>query len=154
MNWRKYHRVVSLLILLPFAIVLVSGLLLQVRNQVESIQPKSVSMKRVSNLPLLTLEDIISKSGYPMEKIDQIIYRPQKFHLALRLKDGHELQLHPQTGEVLKKAPRLTGLLIDIHQGSFFASWAQYFIFLPAALGVLFLVISGLVIYPRRKRHG
>jgi len=151
---RKYHRIVSLIIALPFAIVLVTGLLLQIRQDVEAIQPKTVQMKEINGKPLLSFEEIQIASGVPFKDLDQIIFRPQKFHLSLRLKDGRELQIHPQTGEILKSAPRLTGILIDIHQGSFFTQWGQYFIFLPAGIGVLFLLISGLIIYPRSKHRG
>ncbi len=153
MAWRKYHRIVSLFILLPFSVTLVTGLILQLRNELELIQPKSVMMKKIEGVPLLSLEKIIKLSSHQPEDMDQVIFKPKKFHLALRLKDGTEIQMHPQTGEILKKAKRATGLLIDLHQGSFFTSWAQSFIFLPAGLGVLFLMISGLIIYPRRKRR-
>jgi uncharacterized iron-regulated membrane protein len=154
MFFRKYHRIISVLIALPFTIVLVTGLLLQVRQDVEFIQPKTVKMVKIEGRNLLTFEQIQKASGVSPEVIDQVIFRPQKFHLALRLKDGRELQLHPQTGEILKSAPRLTGILIDLHQGSFFSKWGQSFIFLPAGLGVLFLLVSGLLIYPRRKNRG
>jgi len=100
---------------------------------------------------LLTLDEMIKASGEDIKIIDQIIYRPSKFHLALRLNDGREVQIHPQTGEVLRNAKRYTNILIELHQGSFFTQWGQYLIFFPAGLGVLFLTISGLIIYPWRK---
>lgn len=153
MNLRKYHRVVSLIVAIPFGLVLLTGLLLQVRQNVEVIQPKAVSMKKIEDKDLLTFREIIQASGVDDKEIDQIIYRPGKFHLALRLRNGNELQLHPQSGEILKNSPRLTTLLIDLHQGSFFSAWGQYLIFLPSGLGVLFLLVSGLMIYPWRKKR-
>ena len=152
--WRKYHRIVSLIIVLPFALVLVTGLLLQLRQQFEGIQPSAVKMQAIPNARLLTTEEIIKASHLRGEEIDQIIFRPAKFHLALRLKNGYEIQMHPQTGVILKSAPRYTNILIELHQGSFFTQWGQYLIFLPAAIGVLFLTISGLVIYPWRTLRG
>ena len=154
MNWRKYHRIISLVIFLPFLLMVITGLLLQVRQNAEFIQPKAVKMEFQKGQSLLSFENIISASKVSEKEIDQIIYKPEKFHLALRLKNGNELQIHPQTGEILKSSPRLTGLLIDLHQGSFFSSLGQYLIFLPAGLGVLFLLISGLIIYPWRKKRG
>lgn len=151
-TWRKYHRIVSLIVLLPFALMLMSGLLLQVRNQVEGIQPKAVKMRPLKGKPLLTLEEIALAARVKTQEIDQIIYRPQKFHLALRLKNGNELQIHPQSGEILKSAPRWTGFLIELHQGSFFTFWGQYLIFLPTGILLLFLLVSGLIIYPWRKK--
>jgi uncharacterized iron-regulated membrane protein len=153
-NWRKYHRIISLVIFLPFLLMVITGLLLQVRQNAEFIQPKAVKMEFKTGQSLLSFESIISASKVSEKEIDQIIYKPEKFHLALRLKNGNELQVHPQTGEILKSSQRLTGLLIDLHQGSFFSSWGQYLIFLPAGLGVLFLLISGLIIYPWRKKRG
>lgn len=154
MNWRKYHRVISLIIFLPFALMVITGLLLQVRQNVEFIQPKAVKMQYENGKSLLTFEEIINVSRVNKDEIDQIIFRPEKFHLAIRLKNGNELQIHPQTGKVLKSSKRLTGLLIDLHQGSFFSSFIQYLIFLPVGLGVLFLLISGLIIYPWRRKRG
>lgn len=154
MNLRKYHRIVSLVVAIPFAVVLVTGLMLLVRNQVEWIQPKAVKMELLEGKPLLSMEEIFKASKVASQDIDQIIYRPGKFHLSLRLKNGNELQIHPQTGEILKSAPRLTNFLIDLHQGSFFTSWGQLYIFLPSALGVLFLLVSGLMICPWRRRRG
>jgi len=153
-NWRKYHRIISLIIFLPFLLMVITGLLLQVRQNAEFIQPKAIKMDYEINKPLLDFEEIIRASNVGKEEIDQIIFKPEKFHLALRLKNGNELQIHPQTGEILKSSPRLTGLLIDLHQGSFFSSWGQYLIFLPAGVGVLFLIVSGLVIYPWRRKRG
>jgi uncharacterized iron-regulated membrane protein len=152
--WRKYHRIISLIIVLPFAVVLLSGLVLQLRQQFEVIQPKAVKMERMPNLPMLTFEEIFQFANTDQKEIDQVILKPQKFHLAIRLKNGDEIQMHPQTGEILKSAHRYTNILIEIHQGSLMGPWAQYLIFLPTAVGVLFLMVSGLMIYPWRRRRG
>ena len=151
MNWRKYHRVVSLIIFLPLAMITLSGVVLQLRNQFESLQPKSVSAEMISTGTYQTFESIIAAHGN--EQIDQIILRPAKKNLAVRLKDGMEIQLNPQTGEVLKKAPRRTNFLIDLHQGTWLGSIGQYYLYLPTALGLIFLLVSGLVIYPFKKRR-
>ena len=151
--WRKYHRIVSLIIVLPFSLVLVTGILLQLRQKVEAIQPKAVSMQKLVGKPLLSLDQMLSATGEKPGNIDQVIWRPQKFHLAMRLKDGREIQMHPQTGEILKDAKRYTNILIELHQGSLFTEWGQYAVFFPTALGLLFLTISGLVIYPWRKKR-
>jgi uncharacterized iron-regulated membrane protein len=148
---RKYHRIVSIFVALPFLIILLTGLALLMRNQFEFIQPEPVKMQKESGLNLLTYEQIIEKSGVLQESIDQIIFKPKKFHLSLRLKNGEELQMHPQTGIILKKAMRRTNFLIDIHQGTIAGDVGQYLIALPTALCLLFLLISGLIIFPRRK---
>jgi len=153
MNWRKYHRLISIIIVLPFMIMILSGLLLMVRSKVEVIQPASVKVEKFGDKSLLDFSTIVMKSGVNENEIDQIIFRPEKFQLTLRLKNHEEIHLHPQTGEVLKRAKRWTGFLIDLHQGSFFGELGQFGIFLPAGLGVLFLMISGLILFPRRKNY-
>lgn len=151
--WRKYHRIVSLIVVLPFALVLITGIILQIRQQFEVIQPKAVKMEQIEGKSLLSLDEMVKASGEKPSNIDQVVWRPGKFHLAMRLKDGREIQMHPQTGEILKDAKRYTNILIELHQGSFFTQWGQYLIFLPAALGLLFLIVSGMVIYPWRKQR-
>ncbi len=151
--WRKYHRIVSLIVVLPFALVLITGIILQLRQQFEVLQPKAVKMERIEGKTLLSLDEMVQMSGEKPENIEQVVWRPGKFHLAMRLSDGREIQMHPQTGEILKNAKRYTNILIDLHQGSFFTQWGQYLIFFPAALGLLFLTISGMVIYPWRKQR-
>lgn len=150
--WRKYHRIISVIIALPFTVTLLTGIVLQLRQQFDVIQPKPVKMERIEGQAILSLEEMLKASGQP-EQVEQIVWRPKKFHLSMRMQDGRELQVHPQTGEVLKSAYRMTNILIDLHQGSFFTTWAQYGIFFPSALGVLFLTLSGLMIYPWRKKR-
>lgn len=150
MNWRKTHRYVALGATLPLILVALSGVMLQVRNQFEWIQPSPVSAEMLSGEALLPFEKIISDHG--QENVDQIIYRPTKKNMAVRLKDGTEVQIHPQTGAVLKTAVRRTNFLIDLHQGTWMGKIGQYGIYFPTALAFCFLIVSGIVIYPFRKR--
>lgn len=150
MKWKKYHRVISIIICLPLFIIGISGVFLQLRNQFEFIQPSLVKGDIDSKKPLQSLE--VVTETYGAKNIDQIIWKPSKMSLVVRLLDGAELQLHPQTGEILKKAQRRTNLFIDIHQGSWMGPIGQYFIHLMTAFGLLFLVVSGLKIYPFKKK--
>jgi len=152
MNWRKYHRLISIIIALPFSVVIITGLVLMVRSKVEVIQPASLKVEKLSDKPLLDFQTLFMKSGVRENEVDQIIFKPEKFQLTLRLKNHEEIQLHPQTGMILKRAKRWTGFLIDLHQGSFLGEVGQFGIFLPSGLGVLFLLISGLVLFPRRRK--
>lgn len=150
MRWRKWHRDVGLIVALPLLAVALTGSLLILRNQFEWIQPKAVAPEYQAHTPLLTLEQIEGKIGN--REIDQIIYRPKKKNLSVRLKDSTEIQLHPQTGVVLKEAKRRTNLFIEIHQGSWLGGLGMYAIHLPAALGFIFLIVSGILIYPFKKK--
>ena len=149
--WRKLHRYVALAVLIPMTIIAVTGTVLLYRNQFEFIQPSLVKSESVEGSQLLTLESITEQFG--KENIEQIIYKPSKGTLAVRLIDATEAQIHPQTGEVLKSAKRRTNFLIELHQGSWMGAFGQLGIHFLGGLGLIFLIVSGIVIYPfKRKR--
>lgn len=125
-----------------------TGILLQLRNQFESVQPKAVSSTFQKDAPLLTFEAISEKIG---PGVDQIIYKPKKNNLAVRMDDGREIQLNSQTGEILKDAPRRTSFLIELHQGSWMGPFGQYFIHLLSGIGLIYLIYSGFVIWKKGK---
>lgn len=144
MNLRKQHRYVAVTIMLPLIVMVLTGLMLQMRNQFEWIQPSTVK-STAENGPMLNPEQVMKLAG---EGVEQIIYRPGKNNISVRLKSGVETQYHSQTGELLKSAPRRSGFLIELHQGSWMGPWGQYFIHLSSGLGLLFLIISGAMIWP------
>lgn len=150
LGWRKLHRIVALIILLPLMIVSVTGVVLLVRNQFEFIQPSAVKSTPVEGSQLLTFESITEQFG--KENIEQIIYRPGKGSMAVRLTDATEVQIHPQTGEVLKSAKRRTNFLIDLHQGSWLGAFGQLGIHMITGLGLVFLIITGIIIYPFKRK--
>ncbi len=144
MNIRKPHRIVAVSILLPLAVMSTTGLMLLMRNQVEWIQPSTVSAE-VKPGQMLSPEHVLKLAG---AGVDQIIYRPGKNNISVRMVDGMEAQYHSQTGELLKNAPRRSGFLIELHQGSWMGPIGQYGIHLMSGLGLVFLLISGMMIWP------
>jgi len=150
-GWRRLHRIVALIILLPLIIVSVTGIVLLVRNQFEFLQPATVKSEPVSGSQLLTFESIAEEFG--KDKIEQIIYRPGRNSMVVRLNDDTEVQIHPQTGDVLKTAKRRTNFIIELHQGSWMGAFGQLGVHMITGLGLFFLIISGIIIYPfKRKR--
>lgn len=150
-GWRRLHRIVALIILLPLIIVSVTGIVLLVRNQFEFLQPATVKSEPVSGSQLLTFESIAEEFG--KDKIEQIIYRPGRNSMVVRLNDDTEVQIHPQTGDVLKTAKRRTNFIIELHQGSWMGAFGQLGVHMITGFGLFFLIISGIIIYPfKRKR--
>jgi uncharacterized iron-regulated membrane protein len=144
MNLRKQHRYVAVVILLPLIMVTITGIMLLLRNQFEWIQPTTVKVEKTEG-PLLTPEAVMKLAG---PGVEQIIYRPGKNNISVRMKDQVEIQYNAQTGELLKSLPRRSGFLIELHQGSWMGPWGQYFIHLMAGVGLLFLIVSGALIWP------
>ena len=152
MNIRALHRKLSLYTFIPLGIILVSGIVLQLRNQFEWIQPSLIETK-ADQSPLLAPQALIQKLNLNEKEIEQIIYKPSKNNASVRLKSGEEIQMNAQTGEVLKRAIRRTNLLIDIHQGSILGPFGQYGIYLLTGLGMIILYMTGLnLLLPRRKK--
>lgn len=144
---RKLHRQLSIWVAVPFFLILVTGIVLQLRNSFEYLQPSVVKTTVVPGQPVLTIEQVIEKLGDRKNEIEQIIFRPEKNNVSVRLKGEIEVQLNPQTGEILKEAKRRTSFLIELHQGSLFTKVGQYAIYFPAALILLFLLFSGVILY-------
>ena len=152
MNMRRLHRKLSLYIFLPLGVIVVSGVFLQFRNQFEWIQPELIVGEKSSE-QMLHPQEIMKKLELKENQIDQMIYKPSKNNIALRLKSGEEIQVHPVTGTILKRAIRRTNLLIDIHQGSIIGPLGQYGIYIITGFGMIILYISGInLLLPRRKK--
>jgi uncharacterized iron-regulated membrane protein len=152
MNIRALHRKLSLDTFIPLGIILLSGIVLQLRNQFEWIQPSLIETK-ADKSPLIAPQTLIQKLNLNEKEIEQIIYKPSKNNASVRLKSGEEIHMNAQTGEVLKRAIRRTNLLIDIHQGSILGPFGQYGIYLLTGLGMIILYMTGLnLLLPRRKK--
>lgn len=149
MNLRKIHRIVGLIFFIPLLVISITGIILQLRAEFEYIQPKSVKVEW-EDRPIVSMESLIQKFG--KENIDQVIWRPSKISLVIRLKGNMEAHIHPWTGEILKEAKRRTNILIELHQGSWMGKFGQYFIHFMTGIGLFFLTLSGLLIYPFKRK--
>lgn len=141
---RKVHLYISLVCAAPLLIMIISGIFLQLRNTFDFIQPSPQKLSIDDASPLISLEKISEIASN--EKINQIIFSPKKKSLVIRLENQWEWQLHPVTGEIIQKKFRLSSLLIDIHQGSFFTDPVRYFIFIPISFLLIVLWLTGTIL--------
>ncbi len=148
MKLRKWHAYLGLLAALPIIVTAFTGVLLQLRSKVEWIQPSPVPVTLETGKSYLSVEEVMAK--FP-DQVEGMSIRPGKSGFHLRLKNGNEVQLHPQTGEILKDSPRRSTLLIKIHEGSWMGPLGSLGVHFVAGLILVFLVISGLFIFPWHK---
>ncbi len=148
MKWRKWHAFFGLIAALPLIATAITGILLQLRSKVEWIQPSPVTLTLEEGKPFLRIEELMAK--FPGQ-VEGLSLRPGKGGFSLRLKNGNEVQLHPQTGEVLKDSPRRSTLLIKIHEGSWMGAFGSLGIHFASGLILVFLIISGIFIFPWRR---
>lgn len=149
---RKIHRWGGALIALPFLLVLITGLFLQVKKEVNWIQPPS--KQGVSAIPSISFDDILSASRTVPEAkistwqdIDRLDVRPDKGIVKVRAANRWEIQIDTETAEVLQVAYRRSELFESLHDGSWFHDSAKLWIFLPSGLVVTVLWITGMYLF-------
>ncbi len=160
---RLIHRWGSITIALPAIVVIVSGIILQLKKESAWIQPPTV--KGSGTELSLSFDQILAAtravpeaevSGW--EQIDRLDVRPDKGMVKVRCNNRWEVQLDTQSGKVLQVAYRRSDLIESLHDGSFFSDLAKLWVFLPTA--IMFAILWGTGIYlffqphlvKRRKR--
>jgi len=156
---RKLHRWGALLIFIPTFVVVVSGLLLQVKKQVPWVQPPT--QKGLPGDPAINFEKILSAamaiadsgvSGW--SDIERLDVQPGKGIVKVQCKNRWELQLDLQTGNVLSSTFRRSDLIESLHDGTFFSDPVKLLVFLPNGLVLLGLWATGIWLWwlPIRSR--
>ncbi len=146
------HKWIGIALALIFTCSAVTGFLLIIKKKVDWIQPTTqtdaegpignfITMGELYEVVLsLDHEDFQSPTD-----IDRVDFRPDKRVYKILSKHHHaEIQVGAVTGEVLSVSQRPSDLLEDIHDGSFFGKWIHDWIMPVAAIGMLFMVFSGL----------
>jgi len=149
---RRLHRVGALVSALPVLIIVVSGLFLQLKKDWAFVQPPTA---HGSSAELQVDWDTILASAASVEEagiktwddVDRLDVRPAKGMLKVRGKNRWEVQLDAVTGEVLQASYRRSDLIESIHDGSFFADGVKLWVFLPAAVVLLGLWVSGVYLW-------
>jgi len=165
-NWRSTNRKIhywgALACALPIFIVLISGLLLQVKKESDWIQPPT--SRGSDGAPTLTLPQVLERVKTVPEAgvaswsdIDRLDVRPSKGLIKVRTNNRWEVQLDHASGEILQVAYRRTDLIESLHDGSFFSDTVKLWVFLPAAIILTTLWVTGvhlfLITWFARRRH-
>lgn len=149
---RKLHRWGAVLVAVPFLVVLCTGILLQIKKQLDWVQPPE--HRGGSTVPALSLPDVLARvQAIPQAEIrswddvDRVDVRPGKGILKVIGNSRWEVQLDVASGEVLQVAYRRSDLIESLHDGSFFHPLAKLGIFLPVGIVVLMLWITGIYLF-------
>lgn len=161
---RKIHYWSTLLIAIPVLIVLVSGLLLQVKKQSDWVQPAE-QRGTPTESPISVSDVMMHLKAHPeaevasWDDVDRLDVRPGKGLIKVRLEDGREIQMDLSDGRILQIEYRRTDLIESLHDGSWFAGdITKLGLFLPAAIVLLGLWVTGIWMFwapipIRRKRR-
>ncbi len=145
---RKLHRRGALIACVPLLLVILTGLLLQVKKQVSWIQPPT--MVGSATIPdihwdqiLDVAKDVADANVDSWQDIDRLDVRPDKGLVKVQCKNRWEIQIDLQSGMILSSTYRRSDLIESLHDGSFFTSAAKLWIFLPCGIVLLGLWITG-----------
>jgi len=149
---RVWHRLGSIIVLLPITIIIVSVIVLQLKRVSPYIQPPT--QRGAGTEPAIGFERILEVARTvpeaeiaSWEDIDRLDVRPDKGVVKVRCKNRWEIQIDAQTGEVLQVAFRRSDLIESIHDGSYFHDSFKFWVFLPAGIVLATLVITGLHLF-------
>jgi uncharacterized iron-regulated membrane protein len=164
---RKIHHWGSIAIAVPLAIVLVTGVLLLLKKDIDWIQPPTIKGERKGVAleidQILAIARSVPEAGIETwADVDRLDVRPNKGMLKVRAETRWEIQIDANSGRILQVAYRRSDLIESIHDGSFFGDYAKLWVFLPSALVLIGLWITGMVLFfhPRlvksrkRKQRG
>jgi uncharacterized iron-regulated membrane protein len=156
---RKVHRWAAILTALPILIVILSGVVLQMKKELDWVQPPTT--KGVGQEPSLSFDKILSIAALVPEAgitgwqdITRLDIRPGKGVVKVRAKNRWEIQIDTTNGEVLQVAVRRSDLIESIHDGSFFHESFRLWVFMPSALLLAGIWVTGLYLFlfPYAKR--
>lgn len=159
---RRLHRWGAIAVGLPFALVIASGLLLQVKKQLPWVQP--AEQRTDAEIPMIDWSLVLEAARAHPEAgvtswsdIDRVDMRPAKGLLKIVTLSRWELQLALDDGRVLQAAYRRSDLIEQLHDGSFFGDGVKLWVFLPMGVIVFGLWLTGLYLWAlpiltRRRR--
>lgn len=164
MNYNKLNRTIhnwlSIFIALPVLLLIISGLLLQLKKDVEWIQPPSVRGENAET-PTVSHSDLLSAAtsvpqtaGLKWSDFERIDYKADRGMVKFITFEGWEIQVDTTNGSVLSVAQRQSDFLEKLHDGSYFGDFVKYYITLPTGVVLFILWITGLwmFIYPYVKK--
>ncbi|MEL6354121.1 MAG: PepSY-associated TM helix domain-containing protein [Cyanobacteria bacterium J06627_28] len=149
----KYHYWLGWVVLVPWAFVIASGLLLQVRYEVPWVMPPLQS--GVSSVPQMEFVQMLETAQQTPDAgvgewkdVWRMYVYPNEGVTTIRAENKQETQIDSQTGEVLQVATRRTDWLEDVHEGKWMGLNLK--LFLPVHILSLFLWLTGTIVAFKR----
>lgn len=150
---RRTHAWISICFAVPLVVVIISGILLQLKKQLPYVQPiertGAVHEPIVSPTQYLGAINAAHQDGNVSWKdVQRVDIRPSKGIAKVILKSDIEYQIDLGTGHILQREVRRSDFIESLHDGSFFAGdISKLGVFLPAAIGLLILWLSGIYMF-------
>ena len=151
---RKIHHWGSIVIAIPIGVIIIAGFFLQLKKEVDWIQPPSQTGVVQTEVPPTTVEELytaaasVPEAGInSWEDLERVDFKPDQGIIKFISKSRWEVQVDTYTAEVLQVSYRRSDLIEKIHDGSFFAEWVKLYLFLPSAVVLFVLWMTGLYMF-------
>ncbi len=150
---RRTHAWISMCFAVPLVVVITTGILLQLKKQLPFVQP--IERAGVTHEPVATPAQYLEAinrgkldGAVTWKDVQRVDIRPSKGIAKVILKSDVEYQVDLGTGNVLQRELRMSDFIESLHDGSFFAGdISKLGVFLPAAIGLLVLWVSGIYMF-------
>jgi len=135
--------------------VLITGILLQLKKDVDWIQPPTMSGENIQNLSLsfdkiLDISSSVSEANISSwEDVDRLDVRPNKGIVKVRARNNWEIQIDTFTGKVIQTAYRRSDIIEKLHDGSWFSDKIKLWVFFPSGVILLGLWLTGVYMLAR-----
>ena len=149
---RKIHKWLGIFTAIPMIIILSTGVLLLLKKDISWIQPptqkgSSKELKLSFDEILTIVRQVPNVNIRQWDDINRLDIRPKKGVIKVRSNDNWEIQLDSKTGKVLQTLERRSDIIESIHDGSYFHKNIKLWIFLPVALLLIILWVTGLYLF-------
>lgn len=146
------HRWGAIIVALPFLLVIITGILLQLKKEIAWIQPPT--LRGSSRTPQIGMELILEAAKSvdvaevrSWDDIDRIDVQPSRGLAKVQTRNRYEIQVDLANGAVLQSAYRRSDVIEMLHDGSWFHDRAKIWIFLPVGIIVLCLWLTGIYLF-------
>lgn len=155
-SWQRFNRKThywgAIICALPVLVIIGSGMFLMLKKESSWVQPPT--QRGSGSVPTISFDAILAQARTVPESqienwddIDRLDVRPGKGVIKVRANNRWEIQLDGGSGEILQVAFRRSDLIESIHDGSFFHDKVRLFVFLPSAIVLLVLWITGIYLF-------
>lgn len=159
--FRKIHHWGSVIIMLQMGLVISAGLLLQLKKEIDWVQPPTVRGSAPNDVPVQSIAELFATAQNISElslsswsELERVDFKPDKGIVKFVSPNNWEAQIDSTTGEVLQLSYRRSDIIEKLHDGSFFADWVKLYVFFPTGVILLFLWGTGIYLFflPHVKR--
>jgi len=151
---RKIHHWGSIVIAIPLVVMIGAGIFLQLKKEIDWIQPPTQKGEASEGIPEATLVEMfeaaraVPDAGIDKwEDLERAEFKPDKGIIKFVSNTRWEVQVDTATAKVLQVSYRRSDLIENIHDGKFFADWVKLWVFLPVGIVLFVLWLTGMYMF-------